>query len=141
MRARRILGNERGDATYLSAVVFFAVSLITLFLMLSALSVVMTKQKLDLAADSLTRQIQLSGEVGEDTELLWDHLRAGLSEDASYTVETVFLREGKIQLGTPFTLELTATVPLGGGIFSLFPVSFTSRAGGVSERYWKEELP
>ena len=138
---RRILRSERGDATYLSAVVFFAVSLITLFLMLSALSVVMTKQKMDLAADSLARQIQLSGEVGEDTELLWEHLRSGISEDASYTVETEYLREGKIQLGTPFRLELTATVPLGGGIFSLFPVSFTARAAGVSERYWKEASP
>ncbi len=138
---KRILDNERGDATYLSAVVFFAVSLVTLFLMLSALSAVMAKQKLDHAADSLARQIQLSGEVGADTDLLWEHLKAGISEDAAYAVETEYLRDGKIQLGTPFRLELTATVPLGGGVFSLFPVSFTARAGGVSEHYWKEGAP
>ena len=92
------------------------------------------------AADQLTRQIQLAGEVNADTDRLFESIagRIGGAEDLEYTVSTHYLTGKKIQLGTPFSVTVTGTAHLGGfGDFALFPVRLVSYGAGVSEEYWK----
>jgi len=116
----------------------------TLAVIIDVLSIVLTKQKLDAAADQVTRQIQLAGKVDTDTEQLLETLTADLGKATAitYAIDTDYItKEGcttAIQLGTPFYLKITADVQLG-GFWQLvgIPMQLTSTAAGVSERYWK----
>ncbi len=136
--------DERGELNYISTVVYILVVVLTLTVIMDVLAVVMTKQKLDAAADQMIRQIQLAGKVDEDTAALLDYLGAelGKADAVTYHVDTEYItKEGcttAIQLGTPFYLTLTADVQLG-GFWKLtgLPITLHSRAAGVSERYWK----
>lgn len=136
--------DDRGEANYISTVVYILVVVITLAVIMDVLAVIMTKQKMDVAADQITRQIQLAGKVDEDTDALIDFLTSdlGKADNLTYHVDTSYIiKEGcstAIQLGTPFYLTITADLQLG-GFWELtgLPITLTSSAAGVSERYWK----
>ena len=143
-RIQKYIKNDRAEATYVSTVVYILVVVITLAVIMDVLAVVMTKQKLDAAADQITRQIQLAGKVDDDTEVLVTTLASdcGKAENLTYQVSTSYItKEGcatVIQLGTPFYVTLTADLQLGGfWQITGLPMSLTSTAAGVSERYWK----
>lgn len=136
--------DDRGEANYISTVVYILVVVIVLAVIMDVLAVIMTKQKMDAAADQITRQIQLAGKVDEDTESLIDFLTTdlGKADNLTYHVDTSYItKEGcstAIQLGTPFYLTISADLELG-GFWQLtgLPIRLTSSAAGVSERYWK----
>jgi hypothetical protein len=136
--------DDRGEANYISAVVYILVVVITLAFMMDVLAIIMTKQKMDAAADQITRQIQLAGKVDEDTEDLVEFLLAdlGKADNLTYHVDASYItKEGcstAIQLGTPFYLTIIVELQLG-GVWELtgFPIALSSTAAGVSERYWK----
>ena len=136
----KILHSKRGDDTYISTVVFVLVAVIFISFTINLFSVISAKQQLDTAADQLTRQIQLSGEVNADTDALFESIcgRIRSAEDVRYEVTTTYLTGKKIQLGTPFSVRVTARAYIGGfGDFGLFPVTLVSQGAGVSEEYWK----
>ena len=136
--------DDRGEANYISTVVYILVVVVVLAVIMDVLAVLMTKQKMDAAADQITRQIQLAGKVDEDTESLIDFLTTdlGKADNLTYHVDTSYItKEGcstAIQLGTPFYLTISADLELG-GFWQLtgLPIRLTSSAAGVSERYWK----
>lgn len=136
--------DDRGEANYVSTVVYILVVVVVLAVIMDVLAVIMTKQKMDAAADQITRQIQLAGKVDEDTEALIDFLTAdlGKADNLTYHVDTSYItKEGcstAIQLGTPFYLTITADLELG-GFWQLtgLPIRLSSGSAGVSERYWK----
>ena len=143
-RIRKHIKNDRAEATYVSTVIYILVVVITLAVIMDVLAVVMTKQKLDAAADQVTRQIQLAGKVDEDTQTLVNLLTSdlGKADNVSYHIDSSYItKEGcstAIQLGTPFYVTLTADLQLGGfWQITGLPMSLTSTAAGVSERYWK----
>ena len=110
--------DDRGEVNYVSTVVYILVVVIMIAVIMDVLAVIMTKQKMDSAADQITRQIQLAGKVDGDTDALVD-----------------FLSEG---LGTPFYLTITADLHLGGfWQITGLPIQLTANCAGVSERYWK----
>ena len=136
--------DDRGEANYISTVVYILVVVITLALIMDVLAVIMTKQKLDAAADHVTRQIQLSGKVDEDTETLLEFLSTdlGKADNLTINVDTSYItKDGcntAIQLGTPFYITITANLRLGGfWEFTGLPIKLSAYAAGVSERYWK----
>lgn len=136
----KILRSKRGDDTYISTVVFVLAAVIFISFTINLFSVISAKQQLDTAADQLTRQIQLSGEVNADTDALFESIcgRIRSAEDVRYEVTTTYLTGKKIQLGTPFSVRVTARAYIGGfGDFGLFPVTLVSQGAGVSEEYWK----
>ena len=141
---RRHTSNERAEVNYVSTVVYILVVVIVLALIMDVLSVIMTKQKLDSAADQIARQIQLSGKVDEETSSLVEFISSdlGKADNLTYSVDTSYItKEGcstAIQLGTPFYLTITADLQLGGfWRITGLPMSLKSTAAGVSERYWK----
>lgn len=141
---RKHTANDRAEANYISTVVYILVVVITLAVIMDVLAVIMTKQKLDAAADQVTRQIQLSGKVDEDTSSLVEFLSSdlGKADNLIYSVDTSYItKEGcstAIQLGTPFYLTITADLQLGGfWQITGLPMTLKSTAAGVSERYWK----
>ena len=143
-KLQKHIKNDRAEATYISTVVYILVVVVTLAVIMDVLAVVMTKQKLDAAADQVTRQIQLAGKVDDDTQTLVNVLAAdlGKADNVSYRVDTSYItKEGcstAIQLGTSFYVTISADLQLGGfWQITGLPMTLTSTAAGVSERYWK----
>lgn len=140
MKMKAFLTSKRGEGTYIGAVVFILVAVMFIALILNLFSVISAKQQLDICADQLTRQIQLSGEVDSDTETLFNMIcgKIGSVKNAAYKIDTTYYSGQKIQLGTPFQVTVTADASFGGfGDISLFHLTLTSTAAGVSEEYWK----
>ena len=54
---RKHTKNDRAEANYISTVVYILVVVITLAVIMDVLAVIMTKQKLDAAADQVTRHV------------------------------------------------------------------------------------
>ena len=114
-----MIKNEKGEINYISAVIFVLIAVITLMLIIDVLSVVSTKQKIDIAADRMARQIELSGKVDAETDTLLDYLTVdvGNVESVTYSVDSDFITKAgcdkAIQLGTPFYVEVTSTMKLG----------------------------
>ena len=139
-KLKQILSSRRGEGGYISAVVFVLVAVMFIALILNLFSIISAKQQLDICADQLTRQIQLTGEVGTDTEVLFNMLKIEIGgvKNVSYKVDTTYFKGKKIQLGTPFQVTVTAQASLGGfGDIALFKLTLKSSAAGVSEEYWK----
>lgn len=137
---KKLLSDRRGEGSYIGVVVFVLAAAIFIAFIINLFAVISAKQQLDIAADQLTRQIQLSGEVNSDTDKLFDMICGKMKglDGLTYSVDTTYLRGTKIQLGTPFQVTVSATGYLGGfGDFIKFPIHLISTAAGVSEEYWK----
>ncbi len=94
---RKHTGNDRAEANYISTVVYILVVVVVLAVIMDVLAIIMTKQKMDAAADQVTRQIQLAGKVDEDTAALLNYLshELGKAENLTYTVDTSYItKEG-----------------------------------------------
>lgn len=136
----KILSQKKAEGTYISTVVFVLIAVIFIGLVINLFSIIAAKSQMDAAADQLTRQIQLAGEVSADTDRLFSDITGhiGAAENIRYTVSTHYLTGKKIQLATPFSVTVTGTAYLGGfGEFNIFPINLVSYGAGVSEEYWK----
>lgn len=135
-----VLKTKRAEGTYISTVVFVLIAVIFIGLVINLFSIINAKTQMDAAADQLTRQIQLAGEVNSDTDHLFSDIigRISAAENIQYSVSTHYLTGKKIQLATPFSVTVTGTAYLGGfGDFNIFPINLVSYGAGVSEEYWK----
>ena len=136
----KILSQKKAEGTYISTVVFVLIAVIFIGLVINLFSIIAAKSQMDAAADQLTRQIQLAGEVNSDTDHLFSDITGHISaaENIQYSVSTHYLTGKKIQLATPFSVTVTGTAYLGGfGDFNIFPINLVSYGTGVSEEYWK----
>ena len=136
----KILSQKKAEGTYISTVVFVLIAVIFIGLVINLFAIINAKSQMDAAADQLTRQIQLAGEVSADTDRLFSDITGhiGAAENIRYTVSTHYLTGKKIQLATPFSVTVTGTAYLGGfGDFNIFPINLVSYGTGVSEEYWK----
>ena len=135
-----VLKTKRAEGTYISTVIFVLIAVIFIGLIINLFSIIAAKSQMDAAADQLTRQIQLAGEVNSDTDHLFSDITGHISaaENIQYSVSTHYLTGKKIQLSTPFSVTVTGTAYLGGfGNFNIFPINLVSYGAGVSEEYWK----
>ena len=136
----KILSQKKAEGTYISTVVFVLIAVIFIGLVINLFSIIAAKSQMDAAADQLTRQIQLAGEVNSDTDHLFSDITGHISaaENIQYSVSTHYLTGKKIQLATPFSVTVTGTAYLGGfGDFNIFPINLVSYGAGISEEYWK----
>ena len=136
----KILSQKKAEGTYISTVIFVLIAVIFIGLIINLFSIIAAKSQMDAAADQLTRQIQLAGEVNSDTDHLFSDITGHISaaENIQYSVSTHYLTGKKIQLSTPFSVTVTGTAYLGGfGDFNIFPINLVSYGAGVSEEYWK----
>ena len=73
-KIRRILQDEHAEANYFSTMVFIFIAVLLLAFIIDLFSIISTKQELDLCADQMVKQIQLSGGVNAETEQLFNFL-------------------------------------------------------------------
>ena len=142
----KVLKSDRGDANYLSTVVFIFIAVILLAFIINLFAIISTKQQLDHAADQLVKQIQLSGGVNADTDELFNYLCSQITGarnityeiDSDYKTPRPAGMQRAIQLGTPFYITLQGRAQLGGfWNFDLVNITVVARGAGVSEHYWK----
>ena len=146
MRIKKILSSERGEANYISSMIYILIVVICIAFILNIFSIVSAKQQLDYAADQMTKQIQLAGGINSDTESLFEHIKSDISgaSNVEYTIiadyksPTPSGMHRAIQLSTPFYITITADTTLGGfGDFIPVNITVSSKGTGVSEKYWK----
>lgn len=145
-RLKKLLKSEKGEATYISSVVYVFAVVVCIALILNVFSVLMTKTKLDSCADQMTKQIQLAGGTNADTQTLFAYIQSNIpsAENVRYSIDTRYKTptpsgmRSAIQLGTPFYITVSADAQLG-GFWKVLPVRFTitAKGAGVSEKYWK----
>ncbi|KAF5030120.1 hypothetical protein DSECCO2_641420 [anaerobic digester metagenome] len=142
----KVLKSDRGDANYISTVVFIFIAVILLAFIINLFGIISTKQQLDHAADQIVKQIQLSGGVNADTEELFDYLCSQITGathitydiDSDYKTPRPPGMSKAIQLGTPFYITIRGRAQLGGfWNFDLVNITVVARGAGVSEHYWK----
>lgn len=145
-RIKQILKSERGEANYISTVVYIFVAVVILAFILNLFSIISVKQQLDHCADQMVKQIQLSGGVNSDTENLFRYLSGEIKGatnidydiDSSYHSPRPSGMDRAIQLGTPFYITVTGRANLGGfWNFDMVKITVKAKGAGVSERYWK----
>lgn len=143
----KLLKSDKGDANYMSTVVFIFIAVILLAFIINLFGIISTKQQLDHAADQMVKQIQLSGGINSDTEELFDFLCSQISsaENISYDIDSSYHTprpsgmQKAIQLGTPFYITIQGKAQLGGfWNFDLVNITIVARGAGVSEHYWKD---
>lgn len=145
-KIRRILQDEHAEANYFSTMIFIFIAVLLLAFIIDLFSIISTKQELDLCADQMVKQIQLSGGVNAETEQLFSFLcsQIGGAENISYSINASYKTptpsgmNRAIQLGSPFYITIQGEAKLGGfWNFGLVRINIVSRAAGVSEHYWK----
>lgn len=145
-RIKGILKSDKGEANYISTVVYIFAAVVVLAFILNIFSIISVKQQLDHCADQMVKQIQLSGGVNSDTERLFNYLSGEIkgATDITYDIDSSYHAprpsgmDKAIQLGTPFYITITGRVRLGGfWNFNLVKITVAARGAGVSERYWK----
>lgn len=140
-KIKETLKSRRGEVGYISTVVYVLIVVMFISLIINLFSIISAKQQMDSCADQLTRQIQLVGEVNEDTDTLFYMLCDNMEalNNLSYEIETEYISgTNKIQLGTPFKVTITGEGVLGGfGDVAIFTVDLKSVSAGVSEEYHK----
>lgn len=141
-----VLKSDKGDANYLSTVVFIFIAVILLAFIINLFGIISTKQQLDHAADQMVKQIQLSGGVNSDTDELFDFLCSQITgaTNITYDIDSDYKNprptgmQKAIQLGTPFYITIQGRAQLGGfWNFDLVNITVVARGAGVSEHYWK----
>lgn len=146
IKLSKVLKSDRGDANYISTVVFIFIAVILLAFIINLFGIISTKQQLDHAADQMVKQIQLSGGVNADTEELFNFLCSQITGathitydiDSDYKTPRPPGMQNAIQLGTPFYITIRGRAQLGGfWNFDLVNITVVARGAGVSEHYWK----
>ena len=128
----KLLRSKRGEG-YFDVVIVVLVVVMVLALILAAAPVVSAKIQLDNYADELVREAEIAGRIGAETSA-----RAQiLAEKTGLAPAIQWSRTGKIQLNQEFTVTCTYKTDIGFGEFGSFPITFTSKASGKSEAYWK----
>ena len=145
-KIRRVLNNDRAEANYFSAVLFIFIAVLLLAFIMNLFSIISAKQELDLCADQMVKQIQLSGGINSETNQLFNFLSSEIKGaenisyniDASYKSPTPSGMYSAIQLGSPFYITIQGDAKLGGfWNLNLIRITIVSKAAGVSEHYWK----
>ncbi len=145
-RIKQILKTDKGEANYISTVVYIFIAVIFMAFILNLFSIISTKQQLDHCADQMVKQIQLAGGVNTDTENLFTYLVGEIkgATNITYTIESSYYSpkpsgmDKAIQLGTPFYITITGKTKLGGfWNLSIVKITVVAKGVGVSERYWK----
>lgn len=143
----KLLKSDKGDANYMSTVVFIFIAVILLSFIINLFGIISTKQQLDHAADQMVKQIQLSGGINSDTDELFDYLCSQINGatnitydiDSDYKTPRPSGMQKAIQLGTPFYITIQGKAQLGGfWNFDLINITVVARGAGVSEHYWKD---
>lgn len=128
----RALKSRRGEG-YIDVCVLILCALLVLALAMNVLPVFVAKQQLNTFAIELSREAEIAGRIGAETDRRTQILRENLGIDPDIS----WSRDGQVQLNEEFTLILTLQADIGFGNFGSFPITLRSEAYGRSQVFWK----
>lgn len=130
---KKLLKNRTAEG-YIDTCVLVVCAMLVVAFSLKILPIFIAKQQLDTYAAELVREAEISGRVGEETDL-----REQLLNERMNILPTVEWSEtGSIQLNHEVSVTVTLQTDLGFGGLGSFPITLTAKATGKSEVYWKQ---
>jgi hypothetical protein len=124
---------RRGVASYVGLAVMTIIFALALMVVMTITPVFIAKQNLDIFAGEIIRTAEVYGEVGVGTSARAAELESELGLSPSIT----WNRTGKVSLGEKMLVTLTLEKTLEFSAFARPVVTLQSKAGGMSEVYWK----
>jgi hypothetical protein len=128
----RKLKSNKGEG-YVDMAIMCIVTIFILSFIINAVPIFFTKLTLDKYAHELVREAELAGRVGEETNTRL----ARLNEVNDLNPAVSWSRTGNIQLGTEFTVTVSAVVDFSFFTFQGWEVTLVSTSTGVSEVFRK----
>lgn len=134
-KTHTILRNKKGEG-YIDAVIIILIVMIMLAFAVSTLPIFVQKASLNIVADDIARQIEVIGNVDNNTYADARQIAA----DLNMSLDTVKIdpQVGHINLNEEFEVRITAITTLGFGPFIKTDLTLESVAIGKSQVYWKE---
>lgn len=131
------LKSRRGDIGP-GMVVILLLTMMLITLVITLLPLYSHKQTLDTAATEIARYIEIKGAINDDVYEYMDEIRDTIHLDFDFAADADYTGASQqIQLEDKFNITLTYDTKFGiGGMMSI-PVTITSRAYGISEKYRK----
>ncbi len=133
----KILKSKRGEG-YIDTVVIVMVAMLVIAFTVRIFPIFLAKNQLNIFANELCREAELSGRIGAEVTLAIQRLEddTGLKPTIAWTARYIS-GTNRIQLGNEFTVTVSQEVDIGFFTFGSFPINLTSKASGKSEVYWK----
>lgn len=130
-KVKRILKSKKGSL-FVEKIITLIVIIAVSFGVIQLIVLLQQKKTLDNMAIELTRCIQLNGQVTEDFTTMYDSLSDNMDVKPTYDLDTKYLYDDKIQLGTTIILKLEQET----SVFAI-PLTIKSKGAGNSEVYFK----
>lgn len=131
---RKIMKSRCGEG-YLDTVIGLFCLLLVLAFAVNLLPVFTAKQQLDLFANEIVRQAEITGSTKVESRIRELREQTGLEPQIQWECE--YYSGEKVQLNGEITVVLTETVDIGFFVFGSFPVELRAKASGKSEVYYK----
>ena len=136
MKLRKLDGRGEGyiDVVVITVTVGLAISIV-----ISILPVFVAKYDLDLFANEILREAEISGATGTAgyaARYAQMAAQTGLSPSMSFA-GTQYGSGGRVQLGGNIVVTARVTVHIGTGYIGRIPISLTAKCTGKSEVYYK----
>lgn len=132
MRFLKKLCSPKGS-TYIGTTVFIMVMMIMLVFIMQVAPVFITKMQLDTYASELCREAEIAGRIGTEVETRLERL----NESTGLNPTVAWSTNGKIQMGTTFSVNVSLQTDFSFFIFAGNTITLSSTAEGMSEVYWK----
>ncbi len=124
--------SKRGNS-YVGVTVFVMVMMMVLVFIMNVAPVFLLKMKMDTYAQELCREAEISGRIGSEV----NNRLARLNESTGLSPNVEWSTSGKVQIGSTFTVTVSAQTDFSFFIFSGNPITISSKAEGTSEVFWK----
>ena len=138
MKPKPIRPDDRGEG-YIDVAVITMTVVLALSVIISILPVFVAKYALDLFANEILREAEISGATGTAgyaARYAQMSEQTGLSPSVSFS-GTQYGRGNRVQLGGNITVTARVTVHIGTGYVGRIPINLTARCTGKSEVYYK----
>lgn len=134
MVRRRILQSRCGEG-YIDMAVGVLCLMMVIAFSVSLFPVFTAKQQLDIFANEIVRQAEITGSTNVSSRIEKMKEQTGL--DPHITWKCDYYSGNKVQLNGDMEVVLTTTVDIGFFTFGSFPIEIRARAAGKSEVYYK----
>jgi len=130
----RIIKSRRGEG-YIDMAVGVLCLMMVIAFVVSLFPVFTAKQQLDIFANEIVRQAEITGSTSVSSRIAKMKEQTGLDPHITWNCD--YYNGNKVQLNGDMEVVLTTTVDIGFFTFGSFPIEIRARATGKSEVYYK----
>lgn len=129
---------DKSGEGYIDTVIVVLSAMIVIAFAIKLFPVFIAKAELNTFADEVTRQAEISGEIGSNVNAKINTLKEQTGLNPIISWDTNYISgTNKVQLNNEITVVLSQEIDIGFFTFGSFPVTVTAKSSGRSEVYWK----